>query len=62
MYDNLEVKLDAYGNIDQDYYVQKAYDMRSEYTAELISALSKKIKAFFSTELPRFHIGSLAHR
>ena len=46
MYDNLEVKLDAYGNIDQDYYVQKAYDMRSEYTAELISALSKKIKAF----------------
>lgn len=62
MYDNIEVKLNDAGEIDHDYYVQKAYDLRAEYTNELIDSLSKKIKAFFSTELPRFHIGSLAHR
>ncbi len=62
MYDNIEVKLNDAGEIDHDYYVQKAYDLRAEYTNELIDSLIKKFKAFFAKELPPFHIGSLANR
>jgi len=62
MYEELDVKLDHNGNIDHDYYVQKAYQLRAQYTNLMVRTLAKKIKALFSTELPRFHIGSLAHR
>ncbi len=62
MYEELDVKLNQYGNIDHEYYTRKAYQLRAKHTNLMVRALAKKIKALFSKELPRFHIGSLAHR
>ncbi|MEQ5836126.1 hypothetical protein [Marinobacter sp. R17] len=44
------LKTDSLGNIDIDYYIQVAHQQRSEYVAELGSALKAKIKGLFSAQ------------
>ncbi|WP_165495664.1 RSP_7527 family protein [Marinobacter halodurans] len=44
------LKTDTLGNIDIDYYIQIAHQQRSEYVAELGSALKARIKGFFRAQ------------
>jgi len=32
---NNDLKYDAFGNLDADYYVEKAYELRRQYYAQL---------------------------
>ncbi|MED5525238.1 RSP_7527 family protein [Gallaecimonas pentaromativorans] len=42
-----DLKLDPYGNIDVDYYVQQAKAQRRVYMAELNAAVKAKFKTLF---------------
>ncbi|SIS53102.1 RSP_7527 family protein [Neptunomonas antarctica] len=56
-----ELKLDINGNVDTDYYIKQAYQLRHEYNAALILKLTTKIKALFSFELPKIFTGRPTH-
>ena len=43
MKQDLNIKYNAYGEVDVDYYIYQAKQMRSEYMAKQLSALGKKI-------------------
>ena len=47
-----EFKMNAYGQVDVDYYVAKAHDMRAEYT-------SKKLKEFKSWVASHMHLNEI---
>ncbi len=38
------IRLNQYGQVDADYYVQKAHDARSEAMAEMLTAIKAWIK------------------
>ncbi|EKE69465.1 hypothetical protein [Gallaecimonas xiamenensis] len=42
-----ELKLDPYGNIDVDYYMQLAKAQRRVYLSELNAAVKAKVKSLF---------------
>lgn len=46
-------RLNQYGSVDVDYYVQLALKQRSEYIAQLATALKARVKAFFHIPLPK---------
>lgn len=57
MNEELDIKLDKFGNIDMDYYIAEAHKMRSEYHAQIISSLKTKLITLLSFELPKISIG-----
>ena len=44
-----DVKLDATGRIDVQYYLRLAHEQRSEYIAEKTAALFAKVKSLFQS-------------
>ncbi|WP_421848576.1 RSP_7527 family protein [Marinomonas sp.] len=42
-----DLKYDAFGNLDADYYVEKAYELRRQYYAQLTAKAVAGVKAFF---------------
>ncbi|MCW4630865.1 MULTISPECIES: RSP_7527 family protein [Marinomonas] len=42
-----DMKFDTFGNLDTDYYVEKAYELRRAYYAAAIKKASASIKALF---------------
>ncbi|MGO2233798.1 hypothetical protein B6N13_01565 [Marinomonas sp. UCMA 3892] len=43
-----DLKYDAFGNLDADFYVEKAYELRRAYYAELTKKAVASVKAFFA--------------
>lgn len=43
-----DLKYDTFGNLDADYYVEKAYELRREYYAEIAKKMTASVKAFFA--------------
>ncbi|NLQ17473.1 hypothetical protein HGG82_07510 [Marinomonas sp. M1K-6] len=43
-----EMKYDTFGNLDTDYYVEKAYELRRAYFTALIKKMTANVKAFFA--------------
>ncbi|WP_168203196.1 RSP_7527 family protein [Marinobacter fonticola] len=48
-----DLKLDARGNVDVDYYVKLARQQRNQYMGELGAAFASKVKALFRVAPPR---------
>ncbi|NVK74335.1 hypothetical protein C0J08_02905 [Marinomonas sp. CT5] len=44
---NNDLKYDAFGNLDADYYVEKAYELRRQYFAAATKKAAANVKAFF---------------
>lgn len=42
---DISIRLNQYGQVDADYYVQKAHDARAEALAEMATAFKAWIKA-----------------
>jgi hypothetical protein len=42
-----DLKYDAFGNLDADYYVEKAYELRRAYFAAATKKAVASVKAFF---------------
>lgn len=45
---NNDLKYDAFGNLDADYYVEKAYELRRQYYAQLTKKAVAGVKAFYA--------------
>lgn len=43
-----DLKYDDFGNLDTDFYVEQAYEMRRAYYAEAIKALKSSVKSLFA--------------
>ncbi|RBO84680.1 MULTISPECIES: RSP_7527 family protein [Marinomonas] len=43
-----DYKYDAFGNLDADFYVEKAYELRRAYYAQAIKKVTSRVKAFFT--------------
>ncbi|RBP81086.1 hypothetical protein EBI01_12785 [Marinomonas rhizomae] len=41
-----DLKYDAFGNLDADYYVEKAYELRRAYYAQMTKNAVASVKAF----------------
>jgi len=61
MHTQHSIRTDSTGNVDTQYYIDRAYQMRREYNAELFASAKKAIKSLFRLELPKLHIGRHAH-
>ncbi|WP_115720238.1 RSP_7527 family protein [Gallaecimonas mangrovi] len=48
--DKTDIKLDRFGNVDVDYYVAQAQQLRREYLSQLGASIKTKVKAFFRVE------------
>lgn len=44
-----DLKYDSFGNIDTDFYVEKAYELRRAYYAVAIKKVVLSVKTFFTT-------------
>ncbi len=60
---NNDIKKDAFGNVDIEFYVAKAKEERDEYISELITNLKATIASKLSIKLPKIslHFGRHAH-
>ncbi|MGO2355753.1 MAG: RSP_7527 family protein [Marinomonas foliarum] len=45
---NNDLKYDAFGNLDADYYVEKAYELRRAYLSSAMKSAVVNLKAFFA--------------
>lgn len=61
MHTQHSIKTDSTGNVDTQYYIDRAYQMRREYNAELFASTKRFVKSLFRMELPKLHIGHHAH-
>ncbi len=52
MNEDLKYQLDKNGNIDADYYIKKAHELRGLYLTELLTEAKRKLKALFHVKLP----------
>jgi hypothetical protein len=43
-----DYKYDSFGNLDADYYVEKAYELRRAYYAAAFKKIKVSVKAFFA--------------
>jgi len=43
-----DYKYDSFGNLDADFYVEKAYELRRAYYAAAIKKTTANVKAFFA--------------
>ncbi|BFM50637.1 hypothetical protein THO17_28000 [Marinomonas sp. THO17] len=43
-----DYRYDHFGNLDTDFYVEKAYELRRAYYAQAINSAKTRIKAFFT--------------
>ncbi|GAB3488097.1 RSP_7527 family protein [Marinomonas epiphytica] len=44
-----EFKYDDFGNLDTDFYVEQAYEMRREYYAQAVKTAKSRVKNFFAS-------------
>ncbi len=60
---NNDIKKDAYGNIDIEFYVAKAKEERDAYISEFFTNLKVSIASKLSVKLPKInlHFGRHAH-
>ena len=58
---NEDIQLDSNGNIDTQYYIDRAYEMRREYHAELVKAAKVKLVKLFHIKLPEVTVAKPAH-
>ena len=56
---NEDIKLDNNGNIDTQYYIDRAYEMRREYNAELFQTVKAKLSKLLHIKLPS--VGAIKH-
>ncbi|MBM95933.1 MAG: hypothetical protein CMI09_08830 [Oceanospirillaceae bacterium] len=56
-----EFKLNEYGEVDVDYYVAHAEQLRREYVAELTGKLVAKVKALFHIKADAAHKAVASH-
>ena len=42
-----DLKYDDFGNLDADYYVEKAYELRRAYLSAVMKSALVSVKAFF---------------
>lgn len=61
MNEDLEYQLDKNGNIDADYYIKKAHQLRGLYLKELLTGMKCKLKTLFHVKLPVISIDRPAH-
>lgn len=61
MHTQHSIKTDSTGNVDTQYYIDRAYQMRREYNTELFASTKRFVKSLFRMELPKLHIGRHAH-
>lgn len=61
MNDEIQIKTDASGQIDTQYYMDQARELRAEYHAELFAAIVKKVKALLHISTPSIEIRRPAH-
>ncbi len=61
MHTQHSIKTDSTGNVDTQYYIDRAYQMRREYNAELFASTKRFVKSLFRMELPKLQIGRHAH-
>jgi hypothetical protein len=45
---NNDIKYDIFNNVDVDFYVEKAYQLRREYYASAIKNMTARVKSLFS--------------
>ncbi|MFD1383360.1 RSP_7527 family protein [Rhodanobacter aciditrophus] len=50
----------SYDNLDTDFYVERAYELRRLYVAAAVKNFALRVKAFF-TPSPRSFQGKAAH-
>jgi hypothetical protein len=43
-----DYKYDSFGNLDTDFYVEKAYELRRAYYAAAFQKMKANVKAFFA--------------
>ena len=43
-----DYKYDSFGNLDTDFYVEKAYELRRAYYAAAIKKIAARVKALFA--------------
>ena len=56
---NEDIKLDDNGNIDTQYYIDRAYELRREYNAELFQSVKAKLSNLLHIKLP--NVGAVKH-
>lgn len=61
MNDDVEYQLDKNGNIDADYYMSKAHQLRGLYLTELLTGMKRKFKALFHVKLATISVDRPAH-
>jgi hypothetical protein len=42
-----DYQYDNFGNLDADYYIEKAYELRRAYFAQAFKKVKARVKAFF---------------
>ena len=47
MHTQHSIKTDSTGNVDTQYYIDRAYQMRREYNAELFASTKRFVKSLF---------------
>lgn len=58
---DLDVKYDAYGNVDVEYYVNLARQARAEYLSELVGDLKAWMAGHFNLQVLKVSVAKLAH-
>ena len=58
---NNDIKTDAYGNIDIEYYVAQAKEERDEYISECFTHLKATIAAKLGFKLPKISLSFGRH-
>lgn len=61
MNEELNYKLDKNGNVDAEYYIQKAHELRGLYLTALLTETKRKLKSLFHVKLPVISVDRPAH-